>query len=224
MNKTQFFLDSASLKDILYWKQFDLVNGVTTNPKLLSDQNCEPLKLIKEICKQVQGPVSAQITETDEKNMIEQGLMLSKVSKNLVVKIPLIEKGIRVAKILAKKKVNLNITLGFDPSQILLFKNINISYFSFIVGRIEDFGLSNRENISKLKKIIKLNKMKCKLLCASIRNSEQLIDSIISESDAITVPPKTWSQILQNKFSVEGQKDFLKAWSQLKKNKKGYEL
>jgi len=206
MNKTQFFLDSASLKDILYWKQFDLVNGVTTNPKLLSDQNCEPLKLIKEICKQ------------------EQGLMLSKVSKNLVVKIPLIEKGIRVAKILAKKKVNLNITLGFDPSQILLFKNINISYFSFIVGRIEDFGLSNRENISKLKKIIKLNKMKCKLLCASIRNSEQLIDSIISESDAITVPPKTWSQILQNKFSVEGQKDFLKAWSQLKKNKKGYEL
>jgi len=224
MKKTKFFLDTASLDEILYWKKFDLVDGVTTNPKLLSDQNCEPLKRVKEICKNVTGPVSAQITETDEKNMIEQGIMLSKISKNIVVKIPLIENGVSVAKTLAKKKIRLNITLGFDPSQVLFFRNIDISYFSFIVGRVEDFGVSNRENISKLKQIININKMKCELLCASIRNTEQLIVSIISGSEIITVPPKTWKSILNNKFSLDGQKDFLNSWIDLKKNKKGYTL
>ena len=100
--------------------------------------------------------------------MYTQGIKLSLISKNIVVKVPLIENGIKVAKLLSKK-IKLNITLGFDPAQIIFFKDININYFSFIVGRVEDFGKSNINNIKELRRIIDKFKKKPKLLSANLK-------------------------------------------------------
>ena len=116
-----------------------------------------------------------------------------------------------------KKNIKLNITLGFDPAQIIFFKDININYFSFIIGRVEDFGKSNMNNIKELRRIIDKLKKKPKLLSASIRNSDHLIKAINEGSDIITVPPSTWHKILKNEYSISGQNDFLASWFELKK-------
>ena len=215
--KTKFFLDTASLDEIKFWQQFNLVDGVTTNPKLLSIEKKDPYSHLKAICKIVKGPVSAQLTKIDLDEMYRQGLKLSQISKNIIVKVPLIENGVKVAKLLSKKKIKLNITLGFDPAQIIFFKDININYFSFIIGRVEDFGKSNMNNIKELRRIIDKLKKKPKLLSASIRNSDHLIKAINEGSDIITVPPSTWHKILKNEYSISGQNDFLASWFELKK-------
>ena len=102
--KTKFFLDTASLDEIKFWQKFNLVDGVTTNPKLLSIEKKDPYSHLKAICKIVKGPVSAQLTKIDLDEMYRQGLKLSQISKNIVVKVPLIENGVKVAKLLSKKK------------------------------------------------------------------------------------------------------------------------
>ncbi len=211
----KFFLDTASIDQIIFWKKFGLVNGVTTNPTLLSKEGSDSIKTIKEICKIVNGDVSAQVTKHDAKNMIEQAKFLKSIHKNIVIKLPCTLTGIEVAQILAKKKFKLNITLGFDPAQLSVFKDINITYFSFIIGRVEDFGESNIENIPILKSMIKKLNPKIKFLAASIRNSTQLLSAATNGADVITVPPSTWEKIYKNKFTIDGEKSFKESWEKL---------
>ena len=211
----KFFLDTASIDQIIFWKKYGLVNGVTTNPTLLSKEGTDSIKTIKEICNIVNGDVSAQVTENDPKNMVEQAKFLNSLHKNIVIKLPCTLDGIEASQTLAKKKFKLNITLGFDPAQLAVFKNINITYFSFIIGRVEDFGESNIENIPKLKTMIKRLNPKIKLLAASIRNSNQLLASVTNGADVITVPPSTWEKIYNNKFTLDGEKSFKESWEKL---------
>lgn len=223
----KFFLDTASIDEINYWNKFGLVDGVTTNPSLLAKEDSDPIKILREISKITKGDVSAQVTETSEEDIIEQALYLKdKVKKNnIVIKIPCTKDGILASKKLVKNKIKLNITLGFDPAQILFFRNINITYFSFIIGKIEDYNKSNIENIAKLSLMIKTMNLKAKLLSASIRNSSHLINAIKGGSDIITVPPSTWSKILENEYSAEGLKDFLNNWKKLSKiERQKYEI
>ena len=124
-----FFLDTASLKQIQIWKKINLVDGVTTNPTLLSKEGLEPIDQLKAICKLVNGPVSAQVTEIKAENMIKQAYQLKKISKNIVIKLPSNLEGFLAAKVLTKKKIKTNITLGFDPSQIIAFARLNVTYF-----------------------------------------------------------------------------------------------
>lgn len=220
----KFFLDTASIDKIKFWKKFDLVQGVTTNPTLLSKEGSDPTKVIKEICKIVDGDVSAQVTESDSKNMIDQANFLKTLGKNIVIKLPCNLEGIIAANYLSKKKYKINITLGFDPAQISAFNNINITYFSFIIGRVEDFGDSNIQNIPLLKEMIKKLNPKIKFLAASIRNSTQLISAATNGADVITVPPTTWDKIYSNKYTVDGEKAFLESWRQLPQSiRKKYE-
>lgn len=211
----KFFLDTASINQIIFWKKFGLVDGVTTNPALLSKEGSDSIKTITEICKIVNGDVSAQVTENDPKDMIEQAKYLKSIHKNIVIKLPCTLKGIEAARILATKKFKLNITLGFDPAQLSVFHNIDIKYFSFIIGRVEDFGESNIENIPKLKAMIMKLNPKIKFLAASIRNSQQLLSAATNGADVITVPPSTWEKIYNNRFTLDGEKSFKESWEKL---------
>ncbi len=211
----KFFLDTASVEQIIFWKKFGLVNGVTTNPTLLSKEGSDPTKVIKEICKIVNGDVSAQVTENESKNMINQAKFLKSIHKNIVIKLPCTLEGVKAAQALSKKKFKINITLGFDPAQLSVFKDINITYFSFIIGRVEDFGESNIANIPVLKKMINSLNPKIKFLAASIRNSNQLLSAATNGADVITVPPSTWEKIYQNKFTLDGEQSFKESWEKL---------
>ena len=222
----KFFLDTASLDKISFWKNFDLVHGVTTNPTLLSKESSDPIKVIKEICKIVNGDVSAQVTEKNYKEMIEQAKFLkSKNKKKIVIKLPCTLEGIKASRYLANQDYKINITLGFDPAQVSVFKNINISYFSFIIGRVEDFGDSNIENIPLVKSLIMKLNPKIKFLAASIRNSNQLLSAAINGADVITVTHTTWEKIFNIKYTIDGEKSFMDNWEKLPKQvRKKYEI
>ena len=213
---TEFFLDTASEKEIKKWSSLNLVNGVTTNPILLANEKQDPIKILKNISKIVKGPISAQVTEKSNEKMINQGLNLSKIHKNIIVKIPCNFEGLKAAKVLKKKKVKVNITLGFNPAQIVAFANLNIDFFSLIIGKTEDWGFSNINSISACKKIIKSMKSETKLLVASIRNEEHLEKAITDGADIVTVPPSTWETIYKNKYSEIGLKNFFETWLKVK--------
>jgi transaldolase len=220
----KFFLDTASIDKINYWKKFDLVQGVTTNPTLLSKEGSDSVKVIKEICKIVNGDISAQVTEKEPSNMIEQAKFLKSIDKKIVIKLPCTLNGVTAAKVLANKKYKINITLGFDPAQFAVFRDINITYFSFIIGRVEDFGDSNISNIPILKDMIKKVNPKVKFLAASIRNSSQLLQAANNGADVITVPPTTWEKVFKNKYTLDGEKSFLESWKTLPINaRRSYE-
>ena len=212
-----FFLDSASEKEIKKWNNLNLVSGVTTNPILLAKEKQDPIKILKNISKVVKGPISAQVTEKDSEKMVNQGLYLSKIHKNIIVKIPCDFEGLKAAKVLKKKKIKINITLGFNPAQIVAFANLNVDFFSLIIGKTEDWGFSNINSISACKKIIKSMKSETKLLVASIRNEEHLEKAITDGADVVTVPPSTWETIYKNKYSEIGLKSFFETWLKVKK-------
>jgi len=170
------------------------------------------------------GPVSAQVTEKVSEKMIKQGINLAKINKKIIVKVPCNYEGLKAAKTLKKKGVKLNITLGFNPSQIVAFSNLNVDYFSLIIGKTEDWGFSNIDSIEACKQIIKKMKSKTKLLVASIRNEEHLQKAITEGADVVTVPPATWKIIYENKYSQMGLDGFFSSWNSIdEKFKKNYE-
>lgn len=221
---TKFFLDTASIKEIIKWNKLNLVHGVTTNPVLLAKENLDPTKVLKNICKITSGPVSAQVTEKKFDKMVSQGLNLSKINKKIIIKLPCNHEGLEAAKILKKKKIKINVTLGFNPAQIVAFANLNVDYFSLIIGKTEDWGFSNIDSIKACRNIIEVLKSDTKLLVASIRNEEHLTKAIVNRADAITVPPTTWNKIYNNKYTKIGEKDFETSWISISKElRKKYE-
>ena len=220
----KFFLDTASLDDIKHWKKCNLVEGVTTNPTLLSKFNDDAKNRLKKISKIVKGPVSAQVTYQNCEKMVKQGLQLKKISKNIIIKLPANFEGFKAAKILKDKKIKINITVGFEPAQIISFAKINVDYFSLIYGKAEDWGFSNLKSINDTKEILKKINSKTKLLVASLRNPSQLKDAILNGADLVTVPPSTWNMVFNNKYSKLASEIFSKDWKSLSKiNKIKYE-
>lgn len=221
----KFFLDTSSVKEIKKWSNYNLVQGVTTNPSLLSKQKNDPIKQLKLICSIVKGPVSAQVTEKKDTNMIKQALKLKSISDNIIIKLPANDQGFLAAKFLKKKKIKMNITVGFNPAQIIPFAKINVDFFSLILGKTEDWGFSNVDSINKSKKIIRSINSKTQLLLASIRNEEHLYNAIINGADVVTVPPSTWEKVFKNKYSSLAIKAMSDDWKNLTlSNRRNYEI
>ena len=220
----KFFLDTSLLSDINYWKKLNLVDGVTTNTSLLSKNKGDVLKNLTNIIKTVNGPISAQVTYHETEQMIKQGMSFAKLSKNIVIKLPSNVEGLKAAKYLKKIGKKVNITLGFEPSQIIAFAKINVDYFSLIYGKTEDWGFSNLNSISETKKILGKLNSKTKLLVASLRNPDHLKNAIINGADVVTVPPSTWEKVYTNKYSNLANKRFISDWKKINKiNKYKYE-
>lgn len=211
----EFFLDTASIEEIKKWEQYGIVNGVTTNPTLLSKEKKEPIEQIKKIASMVNGPVSVEVTNTIHEKMILQGKKLSRIADNIIIKVPATNEGFLAAKEFTRDEIKCNITLTFDPAQAIPFCLLPVNYISLIVGRTEDFGIDDIKRIQQLRGIIKNMNSKSKILAASIRNSHHLIESILGEADSITVPPNTWNNIFQNPLTLSGERDFINAWKEL---------
>lgn len=212
---TEMFLDTASIKEIDYWKQFDLVQGVTTNPALLAIEGVDPIERIKEIGSIIDGPISVEVTYTDPDKMVEHARALSDLLPNIIIKIPASLDGLKASKLLKCYDVKLNVTLIFHPTQAIPFIRSGVDYVSLFIGRVEDFGLSNYSAIKQIKRIITVEKSKTKLISASIRNPSYLFAAIDAESDVITVPPSTWEKVFNNPMFKLGEQEFLASWQSL---------
>ena len=213
----EFFLDTAEVKVIKKLSETGLVDGITTNPSLIAKSGKDFLKTLREISKIIKGPISAEVTALDSKGMVQEAKKLSQISKNIVIKLPLTEEGLKTCKFLSKKKIKTNVTLCFSAAQALLAAKCGATYISPFVGRLDDIGENGMSLIQDIKSIyMNYSNLKTKILVASVRNTEHVIQSAIIGADVVTLPPATLKELSKHPLTDKGLDAFLKDWKKTK--------
>ena len=214
-----FFLDTAEVEVIKDLNETGLIDGITTNPSLVAKSGQNFFTVLENISKIIDGPISAEVTATDTAGMIEEGLKLSKISKNIVVKLPLTIDGLKACVALSKKKVAANVTLCFSASQALIAAKSGATYISPFIGRLDDIGENGLDLIQDIKSIYDNYKnLNTKILVASVRTLEHVAKSAIIGADTITLPPKVFMEMYEHELTKKGLDAFLKDWAETKQS------
>ena len=215
----QFFLDTADVEKIKELHRTGLVNGVTTNPSLIAKSGRDFFETLKEISSFLDGPISAEVTATAYNGMIEEGKKLSNISKNVVIKLPLTMDGLKASNYFASQKVKTNVTLCFSAGQALIAAKSNATYISPFVGRLDDIGENGMELIQKIKTIYSnYPHLSTKILVASIRNLEHVIQAALIGSDVVTIPPSILEELYEHTLTKKGLDAFLEDWKTTKQS------
>tara|TARA_B100000575_G_scaffold125016_1_gene99720 strand:- start:1781 stop:2425 length:645 start_codon:yes stop_codon:yes gene_type:complete len=211
----KFFLDSANIDEIKEIADLGLLDGVTTNPSLIAKEKAQKNfeKTIKEICKIVKGPVSAEVISTDYDGMIKEALKLSKIDKNVVIKLPMTPNGIKATNYLYKKKIKVNVTLIFSVSQAIIAAKAGAAYVSPFVGRLDDISSSGLDLISDLSEVFMNYGFHTEILVASIRNPIHLTESAKLGADVATLPYSVIMQLFNHPLTDLGITKFLNDWN-----------
>jgi len=214
----KFFLDTASLKDISWAVQAGLIDGITTNPTLLSKQagDLDPRDVLKEICSIVEGPVSAEVVGTDTDGMLTEGRSLAKIADNIVVKIPMIEAGMVAVRRLASEGIRTNVTLCFSSVQCLVAAKAGATYVSPFIGRIDDVGQEGMDVIRETRQMFDNYAIATQILAASIRHPRHVAEAAMIGADVATLPPDVLKKLLQHPLTDRGLQQFLADWNKLK--------
>ncbi|KJV66065.1 MULTISPECIES: fructose-6-phosphate aldolase [Ehrlichia] len=210
----KIFLDTV---DIDFLKEFSitgLIDGITTNPLLLSKSNLECHDLIFNICSLITGPVSIEVISTSYKDMIKEGLEISKIADNIVVKLPLTYDGLIACKVLSYEyNIKVNVTLCFSVSQAILAAKVGAYFISPFVGRIDDIGQSGMQLIEAIHNIYTNYKFNTEILVASVRSITHVIQAAKIGADIVTVPPSIFKQMFMHPLTDKGLEDFLQNWN-----------
>lgn len=213
----KFFLDTANVEEIKRINQLGLVDGVTTNPTIISKEGRDFKEVITEICGLVDGPVSAEVIALDTENMVKEARVIATWADNIVVKIPMTEDGLRAVNILSKEGIKTNVTLVFTVAQGLMAAKAGATFVSPFVGRLDDIATDSLALISNLKKVLTQYGYQTEIIAASIRSLKHVEDVAELGSDIATIPgtlfPKLWSHPLTD----AGIQAFLKDWEAFKK-------
>ena len=209
----EIFLDSSDIKEIRGLNKANLVDGITTNPSLLASAKMDFKILLKEICSEIKGPVSAEVTSPDVPSMLKEAEVLRKIAKNIVIKVPLTWNGLQVCSILSEKKFKVNVTLCFSVSQALLAAKAGATYVSPFIGRLDDIGENGVQLIEDIKKVFNNYKnIKTKILSASIRSVEHFNAVAAIGSDVATVPVKIFKELHKHHLTDKGVDIFTADW------------
>lgn len=208
----KFFIDSANIAEIKEANALGVIDGVTTNPSLVSKEGRDLKGVIREICSIVDGPVSAEVITLDTNEMVKEGKELSKIHPNVVVKIPMTAEGLKAIKLLSREKIRVNTTLIFSPIQALLAAKAGASYVSPFVGRLDDIGHVGMDLIRQIVTIFKNYNIKTEVLVASVRNPVHIIDAAMMGADVATIPYSVIMQLTRHPLTDSGLKKFLADW------------
>ena len=208
----KLFIDSGNLKDIESLVALGIIDGVTTNPSLLAKEPGDYKDNLKKICGIVQGPTSAEVTETEAQAMIRQGRDLSKIDPHIVVKVPLTKDGIKACKALSGEGIKVNVTLCFSPSQALLAAKVGATYISPFVGRLDDVATPGMELIRDIVEIYTNYNFKTEVLVASTRNPMHIVEAARLGADICTCPPAVIDSLFNHPLTDNGLKKFLADW------------
>jgi transaldolase len=212
----KFFLDSANLSEIKESVALGLIDGITTNPSLVSKEKKDFRKLIEEICQIVDGPISAEVVATDEEGMVEEGRSLAQIHKNVVVKVPMTANGLKATRRLSKEGIRVNVTLIFSPAQALLAAKAGATYVSPFIGRLDDVGQVGMDLIDQIVTIFSNYHFKTEVLVASIRNPIHVIEAAQLGADVATMPFAVLQQLLKHPLTDIGLAKFLADWEKTK--------
>jgi transaldolase len=213
----EIFIDTAKLDEIKQAAAMGVLDGVTTNPTLLSRQELPFREALTEICKVVDGPVSAEVVATDADGMIKEAQDLATIASNITVKIPSTKEGLVAIKALSEKGVMTNATLCFSPSQALLVAKAGASFVSPFVGRLDDISQAGMDLVGQIITIYVNYGFDTKVLVASIRNPMHVVDAALMGADVATVPFKVIAQLMKHPLTDIGLKKFLEDWEKVKK-------
>lgn len=208
----KFFLDTANIEEIKRVNDLGLCDGVTTNPSIIKKEGRDFEEVVKEICKLVDGPVSAEVTSYECDGMVEQARALSKWAENIVVKIPMTEEGLKAINILSKEKIKTNCTLIFSVSQGLMAMKAGATYISPFMGRIDDMGESGVKLVSELRDVIDIYGYDSQIIAASIRHIGHLEEAALAGAHIATIPGTLFEKLWSHPLTDAGIESFKKDW------------
>lgn len=213
----KIFLDTANIEEIRDAASLGVLDGVTTNPTLMSKENRGDYKdVLKEICDIVQGPVSAEVVTEDSEEMVRQATELAKISDHIVVKIPLIAEGIKAVKRLSADEIKTNVTLCFSANQAIVAAKAGATYISPFVGRLDDVGIDGMGVVADIVEIYENYAFPTQVLVASIRHTQHVLESARLGADVATIPYKVMMQMLKHPLTDVGIVNFNKDWEKVK--------
>ncbi len=212
----KFFIDTANIDEIRAAARLGIIDGVTTNPSLVAKEGRKFEDVIAEICTIVDGPISAEVTALDFDGMMAQAHPLAKIHKNVTIKVPLTQDGLRACKALRAEGILVNVTLCFSPSQALLAAKCGASFISPFVGRLDDVSQDGMELIRQIRAIYDNYGFTTQILAASIRHPMHVVDCALAGADVGTMPYKVMTQLYEHPLTDLGLKKFLEDWEKLK--------
>lgn len=213
----KFFIDTANLEKIKEAESWGVLDGVTTNPTLLSKEEGAFRENIKKICEVVDGPVSAEVVSTDAAGMIEEGKDLAQIHDNVVIKIPMIMEGLKAIKELTSMGIETNTTLVFTPIQALMAAKAGTTYVSPFVGRLDDIQSPGMEMVEKIIQIFDNYDFSTEVLVASIRNPLHIVEAGVMGADICTIPYDVIKKISSHPKTDSGLERFLEDWENVEK-------
>jgi transaldolase len=214
----KFFLDTADVREIREGWNMGVIDGVTTNPTLVSKTGRAFREILEEICSFLNGPVSAEVVSVDTEGMLREGRELASLHKNIVVKIPLTKEGLKAVKVLDREKIKTNVTLCFSANQALLAAKAGASYISPFIGRLDDQGQVGMDLIRDIKEIYTNYGFKTEILVASIRHPIHVLEAAKIGADVATMPYEVLEKLFKHPLTDIGLKKFLEDWKKVPKD------
>ncbi len=208
----KFFLDTANVKEIQEAASLGLLDGVTTNPSLVAKEGRSFKEMLLEICKIVDGPISAEVVSLEANAMVKEGKELAKIHKNIVVKVPLIAEGLKATKKLAAEGIKVNVTLCFSPTQALLAAKAGAWCVSPFIGRLDDISSNGMELIRQILTIYRNYDFKTLVLVASVRHPQHVVEAALAGGHICTMPFTIFQQMVKHPLTDNGLKKFLADW------------
>ncbi|MEQ7167380.1 fructose-6-phosphate aldolase [Enterococcus avium] len=208
----KFFLDTANIEEIERINQLGLVDGVTTNPTIIAKEGKDFETVIKEICKIVSGPVSAEVTSLDSEGMINEAREIHQWAENIVVKIPMTEAGLKAVHMISQEGIKTNVTLIFSAAQGLMAAKAGATYVSPFIGRLDDIASDGIQLVSDLREMFDSYDFDTEIIAASVRNLGHVEAAALAGSDIATIPgnlfPKLWSHPLTTNGIAQFEADW----------------
>jgi transaldolase len=213
----KIFLDTASLKEIRDAAALGVIDGVTTNPTLLSKESGEPEEILVQICETVNGPISAEVVATDAEGMVREGRHWAGVHRNIVVKCPCTTEGLKATKTLSGEGIRINMTLVFSVPQALLAAKAGASFCSPFVGRLDDIATPGMDVVRDIVPIYRTYSFPCEVLAASLRHPMHVVEAARAGAHIGTMPYAVFTSLVKHPLTDIGLKKFLDDWEKARK-------
>ena len=211
----KFFLDSAHLPDIREAAQLGILDGVTTNPSLLSKEEADPVAVLREISKVVDGPISAEVVSTEHAGMVEQGVEWRRIAENIVVKIPMSTEGLKAIRTLREQEIPTNCTLVFSPTQALMAAKAGAAMVSPFVGRLDDIQVRGMAVVDEIVQVFSNYEISTEVLVASIRSPVHVADAARIGADISTMPWSVMQALARHPLTDIGIERFFADWQKI---------
>lgn len=212
----KFFIDTANIEEIKKGIELGMVDGVTTNPSLVAKEPRPFNEILRDICALVDGPVSAEVISVDADGMVAEARDLVKIADNIVVKIPMIEEGLKAVKRLSAEGIKTNVTLIFSATQALLAAKAGATYVSPFVGRLDDISVNGLDLIADIMTILRNYGFSTEVIVASVRSPMHVVESALLGADIATIPYKVIAQLAKHPLTDIGMRQFLADWEKRK--------